>query len=613
MKKSLIRNSRAWFVMGHDLAMALFSWFIVHSLISGQPDTFSLTQWLSITIAFAISIKYFRVYAVVWKNTSTKDVKRSIYTVLTGSILFFFLEFLFNRLALISRSEIIFYPELTLILILSTRYFYRQYLQSSHKTRATGTGLIVIGSGAGANLFLRENDTRLNPYKIVAILDDNPLLHGTLMQNYPIIGSTDLLLSPKFIQSYPADELLIAIPSLPKEHLQDIYKKCSATAYPVKILPSLMKILEGSSPTELEQIKLEDLLGRAQIELAWNEISTAVYGKRVVVTGGGGSIGSELCRQIAKLNPEKLIIIDNSEFNLYQIEHELRHTFENLPLHISLTSVLDKHAIHQLFEKVKPQIVFHAAAYKHVPMLEEQVRIAVMNNVLGTQAIAEASVDFNVNKFILISTDKAVNPTNIMGTTKRVAEIYCQNLNGHFATQFITVRFGNVLGSAGSVVPLFKKQLKEGGPLTVTHPDITRYFMTIPEACQLILQAMVNGHGGEVFVLDMGEPVKINYLAEQIIRLAGKEPHRDIQIKYTGLRPGEKLYEELFHETEQLRPTMHEKILQAKHRVMDWQQLIHAFDAIEQACHTLNDRELRKLLVHLVPEYCENTEALPSA
>ena len=265
-------------------------------------------------------------------------------------------------------------------------------------------------------------------------------------------------------------------------------------------------------------------------------------------------------------------------------------------------SVIDEVAINHVFNRFEPEIVFHAAAYKHVPMLQDQIRVAVSNNVLGTQTVAKASVAHGVEKFILISTDKAVNPTNIMGTTKRVAEIYCQNLNGKVETQFITVRFGNVLGSAGSVVPLFQQQLKAGGPLTVTHPDMQRYFMTIPEACQLILQAMVNGEGGEIFVLDMGEPIKISYLAEQMIRLAGKEPGKDILIEYTGLRPGEKLYEELFHESEQLIPTTHEKLFKARFRELDWEELNQTMRLLNIAGVEYQEPELLVLLQSLVPE-----------
>jgi FlaA1/EpsC-like NDP-sugar epimerase len=301
--------------------------------------------------------------------------------------------------------------------------------------------------------------------------------------------------------------------------------------------------------------------------------------------------------------------VENGEFNLYAIELELRRDFPELFLHAVLCDVRDEHAVEQAFLTHKPEVVFHAAAYKHVPLLESQVREAVRNNVLGTWSVANAADRHSCSEFVLVSTDKAVNPANVMGTTKRVAELFCQNLDARSSTRFITVRFGNVLGSAGSVVPLFQRQIESGGPVTVTHPEIERYFMTIPEACQLILQAAVIGEGGEIFVLDMGEPVKIRYLAERMIRLAGKEPGKDVEIVYTGLRPGEKLYEELFHEKEVLGPTRHNKILLARHRKIAWSILTDTFDEMKYACDQFDEEKLRHLLEYLVPERHEYGES----
>ena len=327
------------------------------------------------------------------------------------------------------------------------------------------------------------------------------------------------------------------------------------------------------------------------------------------MTGGGGSIGSELCRQVARLGPTELIVFEKSEFNLYQIEMELRDRFPRLDIVARLGDVTDREALDHLFREERPQVVIHAAAYKHVPMLERQVREAVLNNVCGTRETALAADRHGAEMFVLVSTDKAVNPANVMGATKRVAEIFCQNFDRRSRTRFVTVRFGNVLGSAGSVVPLFRRQIQEGGPVTVTHREMTRYFMTIPEATQLILQAGVMGEGGEIFVLDMGEPVKITYLAEQMIRLAGLEPGRDIRIEFTGLRPGEKLYEELFHEQEALKPTGHDKIRLATHRVVDWSELEQIFAAMEQACREFDEARLRECLARLVPElHSENPQ-----
>jgi FlaA1/EpsC-like NDP-sugar epimerase len=328
-----------------------------------------------------------------------------------------------------------------------------------------------------------------------------------------------------------------------------------------------------------------------------------------MITGGGGSIGSELCRQIARLNPVELVVIDNSEYSLYRIDLELRSDFQDLVFVSVLGDICDPATVERVVGQYKPDMIFHAAAYKHLPMLQTQVREAVRNNVVGTMRLSEAAERHGVETFVLISTDKAVNPANIMGATKRVAEMYCQNMNAHSNTRYITVRFGNVLNSNGSVVPLFQEQIAKGGPVTVTHPEISRYFMTIAEASQLIMQAAVLGSGGEIYVLDMGEPVKITYLAEQLIRLAGREPGRDIQIIYTGLRPGEKLFEELFHELEPYEKTNHEKIYLAHPRQMDWDQLRSELRRMERAVTRYDTKQLQISLNRLVPELANTSQA----
>jgi FlaA1/EpsC-like NDP-sugar epimerase len=350
-------------------------------------------------------------------------------------------------------------------------------------------------------------------------------------------------------------------------------------------------------------------LGRESISLDWKAITKGVAGKAVMVTGGGGSIGSELCRQIARLSPATLIVFEHSELNLYQVELELRKKFPNMPLVPVLGDVCDGIAVERVFQDHKPQVVFHAAAYKHVPMLEGQVRAAVENNVFGTRTVAAAAVEHGSRCFVLISTDKAVNPANVMGMSKRVAEIDCQIRGSGSKTRFVTVRFGNVLGSAGSVIPLFQSQISSGGPVTVTHREIKRYFMTIPEACQLILQAAALGKGGEIFVLDMGEPVKISDLAEQLIRLSGKKPGEDIEIVYTGLRPGEKLYEELFHDQEKFSATKHPKILLSESRHVDAKAFEQAMIEFRKACDSADEIKIRDVLVGLVPEHVRGNEA----
>ncbi|KAA3629016.1 MAG: polysaccharide biosynthesis protein, partial [Proteobacteria bacterium] len=346
-----------------------------------------------------------------------------------------------------------------------------------------------------------------------------------------------------------------------------------------------------------------DLLGRKQVSLDWSAIREGLGGRRILVTGGGGSIGSELCRQIARLGPGQLVILDQSEFNLYAIVLELAQSYPDLPLVPCLVDVRDRDAVVRAFQSRKPEVVFHAAAYKHVPLLEEQVRETVRNNVIGTRNVADAADEYGVGAFVLISTDKAVNPTSMMGASKRIAEMYCQSLGRNSATRMITVRFGNVLGSAGSVVPLFRKQIEEGGPITVTHPEVTRYFMSIREACQLILQSATIGAGGEIFVLNMGEPINIAYLARQMIQLSGKEPDVDIKVEFIGLREGEKLHEELFHNDEQLSDTGYEKIMLAKCRSIPLDSVALTCDALQKCVERFDVDGMGRLVHQIVPEY----------
>ncbi|MFB3087121.1 MAG: UDP-N-acetylglucosamine 4,6-dehydratase family protein, partial [Acidiferrobacterales bacterium] len=357
---------------------------------------------------------------------------------------------------------------------------------------------------------------------------------------------------------------------------------------------------------EVRDVKIEDLLGRETVELDWTAIRQKLAGKSVLVTGGGGSIGSELCRQIAELEPSRLIVLDRSEFNLYSIDLELQRTFPDLERVNLLADACDRKTVKSALGQYRPDVIFHAAAYKHVPMLEQQVHAAVWNNVMGTWNVAALASESGCESFVLISTDKAVNPANIMGASKRAAEICCQYFHGQSDTRYITVRFGNVLGSAGSVIPLFQQQIATGGPVTVTDQNITRYFMTTAEAAQLILQANAIGQGGEIFVLDMGEPVKISYLARQLILLSGKRPDEDIEIVYTGLRPGEKLYEELFHRDEELVDTAHPKILLAHSRMVDRSVVERAIGNIEQADVDGGERRLKDILLTLVPEHTEH-------
>jgi FlaA1/EpsC-like NDP-sugar epimerase len=469
--------------------------------------------------------------------------------------------------------------------------------------RGEGRRVLIVGAGKAGEMLvrdlLRSRDERYEP---VGFVDDSTRKRGREIQGVRVLGACDEMID--FARQLRVDLIVLALPSASSRQMRRLVGLCERTGVPFRMLPPMDRVMSGQvTLNQLREVSIDDLLGREPVALDWQVIELGLKGKKVLVTGAGGSIGSELCRQIARLQPAHLVLLDNSEFNLYSIEMELLKCFPGIGISRYLNDVVDRSALARLFRETRPDVVFHAAAYKHVPMLEDQVREAVRNNVLGTRTIAEIADQSGCEAFVMISTDKAVNPANVMGTSKRAAEIFCQNLNKRSRTCFVTVRFGNVLGSAGSVVPLFKQQIESGGPLTVTHREITRYFMTIPEACQLILRASVMGTGGEIFVLDMGEPIKIAYLAEQMIRLSGKIPGDDIDIVYTGLRPGEKLYEELFHAKEALQTTPHEKILLARHRDVDWQQLTELLDGMVIACNECNEDKLRELLGEMVPEW----------
>jgi FlaA1/EpsC-like NDP-sugar epimerase len=474
------------------------------------------------------------------------------------------------------------------------------YEQSKIVKNTEQIRVILIGAGKGGELFLRETRKRTgNTYQIEAVLDDNPELWGKKLFGVKVHGPLKDL--SKLIGAGDIDMVVIAIPSLNRKKLIEITKTAEELNLQTKVLPSFDKMLMGDQISP-ENISMEDLLGRDSITLETQEVLSFIENKTILITGAGGSIGAEICRQLVSLNPKTILLIDHSEYNLYKICWTLEHTYQYANFIPILANVTDHKAMEAIFGAHHPEIVFHAAAYKHVPLLEAQVFQAVQNNFLGTKTVAELSAQYFCEKFILISTDKAVNPTNIMGATKRMAEIFCQNLNEHSSTNYVTVRFGNVLDSAGSVVPIFKKQLQEGGPLTVTHPDITRFFMSIPEASQLVLQAAAMGKGGEIFVLDMGEPVKISHLAERLITLSGQRPYKDIDIIFTGLRAGEKLYEELFYQNEAHNPTSRKKIFLAQSKVSDFSLLQQQIETIEKSLKDNDEAKLLDVIVKMVPE-----------
>lgn len=596
-------------VISFDSLAIPLAWYAAYYLRYNMEASLTLIDYnhfsKALLLLFIVQMAcyyHYRVYRGIWRFSSLNDLMRILKAALSATVLAIPLFYICSLIQFIPRSVPPLYAIIYVTLLSSGRLLRRnrwdRFIQSGMSNQQQ---VLIIGAGAAGEWLVRDMK-RSREYLPVAIIDDDLGKQGLEIHGVRVLGQTKNL--ARVALEHEVDLILIAIPSANSQAMREIVAQCDKTSIPYRTLPGISDLVSGKASIQsFRQVNLEDLLGRDQVFLEWDKIALDISNRRVLVTGGGGSIGSELCRQILRLKPESLHIIDNSEFNLYEIENELKAQKSSVKVHVSLASVTDYAAMNSLFSDYRPDIVFHTAAYKHVPMLESQIRTAVYNNVIGTQIVAEASVGLGVEKFIMISSDKAVNPTNVMGTTKRVAEIYCQNLNHRVDTQFITVRFGNVLGSAGSVVPLFQKQLAVGGPLTVTDPHIERYFMTIPEASQLILQAMANGQGGEIFVLDMGKPIKISYLAEQMIRLSGHEPYKDIDIQYTGLRRGEKLFEELFHQAEALQPTAHDKLLIAKYRACDWSLLHHTMQHIHAACQSFKEEELLVLLQQIVPEF----------
>lgn len=609
MKKIFTTFDRRVIIFLHDFLFISVAWlgaywlrfnlgpiphFIFHQAVHGLPTVLllqSFAYWL------------FGVYRSVWRFFSLPDLLKILKAVFLGTFLCAFVFHFSPQNFGFPRSIFPLYALLLTAFLCGLRFLYRR-MRAPKASADRMQRVLIIGAGEGGEGLAREIlRSHLQVYQIVGFVDDKKHKYGLDIHGVRVLGaSTDI---PKLVRKFNIDLIFIAMPSASSSNMRKIVAYCENAGVPFRTLPALQDLVSGKlSVSSLREVSLEDLLGRDPVMLDWKQIESVIFSKVVLVSGGGGSIGLELCKQISRLRPKKLIVVERSEFNLYALEQELVLNHAHLDFEIYLTDVTDEVGVDDLMQMYHPEIIFHAAAYKHVPMLEKQIRHAVKNNVLGTLVLAQKALEYKVEKFVLISTDKAVNPTNIMGATKRVAEIICQLLNAKKQTQFVTVRFGNVLGSAGSVIPLFRKQLETGGPLTVTHPDITRFFMTIPEAAQLILQATAIGRDGEIFVLDMGEPIKISYLAEQMIRLSGKIPREDIPIQYIGLRPGEKLYEELFYETELSAKTEHEKIFKVKSALQQTaDELNDLIASLISACHNNDELTLRSVILKLVPEY----------
>ena len=463
--------------------------------------------------------------------------------------------------------------------------------------------LLILGAGnAGENVVREILRMPVSRYRVVGFLDDDETKWGGQIHGFEVLGPIENI--KPVCAEYAVDEILIAIPSATRERLRKVVELCQGTNLRFKTLPALEDLIAGrASVKEIRDVDIHDLLGRAPVRLDEGQIRQFIYERVVMVTGAGGSIGAEMCRQIARFEPQRLILVEQAEPGLFPIDQELRRAFSRSDFVPYIADICDRGRLEWIFEHQRPSAVFHAAAHKHVPMMEHNPGEAIKNNIRGTRTVADVATMYGCEKFVMISTDKAVNPTSVMGCSKRVAEMYIQGLDARSETQFVTVRFGNVLGSSGSVIPIFKEQIARGGPVTVTHPDMVRYFMTIPEASQLVLQAASMGHGGEIFVLDMGEQVRIVDLAREMITLSGFRPDVDIRIEFCGMRPGEKLYEELAIDGEGVSRTAHPKIGIWQNIPVEWKPLVEQIDRLVADADRLNRDEARRRLKQIVPEF----------
>lgn len=547
-----------------------------------------------------------------WRYVSMSDLLAIFKANLLASAAFVSYAAFFDRLQYTPRSVLVLDGIFCFLLMggvrFVTRAFRENYLPMPLRQNICQLRVLLVGAGDAGQSIVREirQNPRL-PMNVIGIVDDDPYKQGVTFQGVKVLGKQADL--ERICQSKGIDEVIIAIPSATGAQIRSLVEKCQAAGVKFKTLPGVGDLIDGRvSVQSIREVSLEDLLGRDPVVLELERIRAYLKGKRVMVSGAGGSIGSEICRQIARFEPEKLILFDNAETPLFHIERELMAQHPDIPLCPVIGDIRYRARVEAVFDNCRPEVIFHAAAYKHVPMMEHNPAEAVNNNIRGTQILADTAHEHGVETFVMISTDKAVNPTNVMGASKRAAELYVQALARTSRTRFVTVRFGNVLGSNGSVVPIFKEQISRGGPVTVTHPDVTRYFMTIPEASQLVLQAGSMGQGGEIMLLDMGEPVKIVSLAEELIKLSGLAPYEDIEIIFTGLRPGEKLYEELLLATEGVIPTAHASIMVAKAAECDYDILKAKLDCLFAAAQKMDRSAVLQILKDLVPEFCGQTK-----
>ena len=572
------------------------------------PDYFleTILRFLPFNIIVTIAVFYvFRLYQSLWAFDGENELQNIIVACFLSSAvngIGLFLVKTYNRA--VPNSYYFMYCFLLITFTFISRFSYRFLRSAKHKkqNKKNDIRVMIIGAGEAGNSIIKEIvNSNYSTMSIGCIIDDDSKKWGSFIQGIKVVGGREKIL--ECVDLYSIDEIFIAIPSASKKTIKDLLEICKETECKLRSLPGIYQLVNGEvNVSQLRDVEVEDLLGRDPIHVDLDSILGYVSNKTVLVTGGGGSTGSELCRQIAQHKPRKLILVDIYENNAYDVQQELQYKYPNLDLLVLIASVRNTNRMNKIFETYRPDIVYHAAAHKHVPLMETSPNEAVKNNVFGTWKTAQAAAYYGTKKFVMISTDKAVNPTNIMGASKRICEMIIQTFNRHYDTEFVAVRFGNVLGSNGSVIPLFKRQIAQGGPVTVTHPDIIRYFMTIPEAVSLVLQAGAYARGGEIFVLDMGEPVKILDLAKNLIRLSGYKVGEDIEIEFTGLRPGEKLYEELLMEEEGLQDTANSMIHIGKPIELDEMTFFKQLKDLKEESKN-ESADIRYLIKEIVPTY----------
>ena len=616
-----LSNSRSALALIHDICMAALAWFLAYSFRFNFdiPAEFLKSIWLNALWVLPLQTFLFisfGLYQGVWRFASLPDLKRILKAILLSAFISASILLMFKPLDLVPRSVLILDPILLILIMGGSRLAYRAW-KEHHLYKAThqhGQPVLILGAGEPAIALLKDL-ARSKEWRIVGLLDDDVGMHSRQLMGIKVFGAMSLL--PTVAHDLGVQHAIVAMPSFLHQSRRKALEIATQAGLTVLTVPNFEDLMSGKvSVSQIRKVEVEDLLGREPVSLDDKGLHALIEKHSVLVSGAGGSIGSELCRQIVKYNPQVLICLDISEYALYNLEQEFSQQQLKIHLIYITADVKNTQRIKSLLKKYQPSVVFHAAAYKHVPMMENgNVCEALSNNVVGTHTLAQACKDAQVAKFVLISTDKAVNPTNVMGASKRLAEMVCQGLQepireNHDVTKFVIVRFGNVLGSSGSVIPKFREQIAKGGPVTITHPEITRYFMSIPEAAQLVMQAGLMGSGGDIFVLDMGEPVKIAALAADMIRLSGL--HTDeIKIEYVGLRPGEKLYEELLADDEHTLPTPHEKLRIAVARVVDktWvKKLLKWIEDNQEANETDIKNELKLWVEEYVPHHFGNGE-----